>query len=150
MGWIVSNWVQRRAATEQNLRNSAEVWKRAQATIAEACDSFRQLYPTLGTISEIQPTSDVLLITLERGAAGKTDCNIRTLVSLEFLAGKPSIVVRLDHQNVREFPIGADSDHAFLVLQGNELVWDEFSRLTLEQAFFPSEPSSRSLLSCAS
>src|SRR5262249_39708183 len=140
MGWVVSNWVQRRAATEQNLRNAADIWKKVQATIAEACDSFRQHYPALGKISQTQPQTDVLLITIERGSVRTADCTIKSVVSIEFLAGRPSIVVTLDQGKIQEFPISADSDHAFLVIRGNELVWDEFSRLALEEVFFPPEP----------
>ena len=147
MGWIVSNWVQRRAATEQNLRNAADAWRKAQAAIAEACDSFRQHYSALGAISQAQQSSDVLTITIERGSTRTGDRTVTTVVSFEFRAGKPSIVVTVDQNKIQEFMIAADSDHAFLVMQGNELVWDEFSRLALEEAFFPSAParSSRKL-----
>ena len=147
MGWIVSNWVQRRAAREQNLRNAADAWRKAQAAIAEACDSFRQHYSDLGAISQAQQSSDVLTITIERGSTRTGDSTVTTLVSFEFRAGKPSIVVTVDQNKIQEFPIAADSDHAFLVMQGNELAWDEFSRLALEEAFFPSAPvrSSRKL-----
>jgi hypothetical protein len=59
------------------------------------------------------------------------------VVAFQSSAGKPSIVVTVDQNKVQEFPIAADSDHAFVVMQDNELFWDEFSRLALEEAFFP-------------
>src|SRR5215467_11846329 len=118
MGWIVSNWVQRRAAAEQNLRNVADAWRKAQVAIAEACDSFRQHYSELGAISQAQQSSDVLMITIERGSTRPGDRAVTTVVSFEFRAAKPSIVVTVDQNKMQEFMIAADSDHAFLVMQG--------------------------------
>src|SRR5512133_2850353 len=109
MGWSVSNWVQRRVATEQDLRNAANAWRKAQAAIAEACDSFRQHYSELGAISQAQQSSDVLMITIQRGSTRTGDRTVTTLVSFEFRAGKPSIVVTVDQNKIQEFPIAADS-----------------------------------------
>ena len=140
MGWLVSNWVQRRAATEQNLRNAADAWRNAQAAIADACDSFRHHYSKLGAVSQAQPSTDVFTITIEPCSNRTGDRTVTTVVAFQFFAGKPSIVVTVDQNKIQDFPIAADSDHAFLVMQGNELAWDEFSRLALEEAFFPSAP----------
>lgn len=140
MGWLVSNWVQRRAATEQNLRNAADAWRKAQAAVVEASDSFRQHYSELGAVSQAQPSTDVLMITIERGSISTGDRTDTTVVSFQFCSAKPSIVVTVDQTKIQEFWIAADSNHAFLVMQGNELAWDEFSRLALEEAFFPSAP----------
>ena len=54
----------------------------------------------------------------------------------EFEAEGPGITVTVAHRRVREFLIEADCDHAFITLQGRELLLDEFSRLALEDTFF--------------
>jgi hypothetical protein len=142
MGWILSNWVERRAAREQNLRNAADVWRKAQATIVEACDSLREYYADIATVTRTQQNGSVVRILIARTPAPALRAEKTTrasLVSVEFHPDKPSIVVNHDHGKALEFPIEADSDHAFLTLQGDEILLDEFSRFALEEVFFGQE-----------
>lgn len=142
MNWIVSNWVERRAATEQNLRNAADVWKRAQGVLAETCDSLARYYAGIASITRSQQNSDLITITITRGK-GYTPPNEHAygtdVVSIKFYSEHPNIIVTINGLETQEFSIAADSDHAFIELQGNELVLDEFSRLVLEKAFFCKE-----------
>lgn len=67
-------------------------------------------------------------------------------LSIEFQAQAPRILVIVDGETIREFVVEADSDHAFISFQGNEVILDEFSRLALEEFFFgPSIPARGSL-----
>jgi hypothetical protein len=111
----------------------------------EACDSLREYYADIATVTRTQQNGNVVRILIARNptTTPKGEKTSRTtLVSIEFQTGKPSIVVTLDRGKVLEFPIEADSDHAFLTLREDEILLDEFSRLALEDAFFGQEETS--------
>ena len=66
MSWIQNNWVERRAAKERYLRNAADVWRKAQAAIAEACDSLREHYAEVASVRRIKEKDDTVFITIVR------------------------------------------------------------------------------------
>ena len=139
MSLLLSNWVERRAARERNLKNANALWKKAQEAIAEACHSLNHYYSDVATLRRIKQDSNLVLLTITRVPSLVIDaCDAAgtEVVSIEFEAERPGIVVTAAHRRVREFLIEADSDHAFITLQGRELPLDEFSRLALEDAFF--------------
>jgi hypothetical protein len=138
MSWILSNWVERRAAREQHLRNAADVWKKAQGAVAEACDSLERHYPNVATLRRTDLKEHLLVVTITRTPSGSRKGEVaRTrVVEITFEAHKPQITITEDDNKTLEFPIEADSDHAFITLQGRELLPDEFSRFALEAAFF--------------
>jgi len=141
MSWILSNWVERRAAKDKNLRNAANVWTAVLAAIAEVCESLAKYYPHIAKVTWSRQNSAAVIITItQRGCSpAESDDEPRTEVLwLTFDAAKLHIRVARNDQS-KEFPICADSDHAFIALAGTELPLDEFSRLVLEEAFF-SEP----------
>lgn len=137
MSWIVSNWVERRAARERHLRNASELWRSAQASIAGACDSLHEYYADVATVRQTKQNDNAILIAitqtppLAKGQVLKTN-----LVSIEFEPEKAAISVAVDGMRTQEFPIDADPDHAFITRRGHEVLLDEFSRLALEEAFF--------------
>lgn len=139
MSLLLSNWVERRAAKERNLKNAIDVWKKAQETIAEACQSLNRHYPEIATLRRIKQDNNLVLLTITRVPSSlihACDTYGTEVVAVEFEAEKPGITVTVAHRRVREFLIEADCDHAFITLQGRELPLDEFSRLTLEDTFF--------------
>ncbi len=136
MSWIVRNWVERRAAKEQHLRNAGEVWKKAQAAIMEACDSLNEHYTRVAKIQRTQ-VNDRIVIKVMHQASGQPGSEPdATILSIEFDRDKRVITVMSEDNLLHEFGIQADSDHAFVTLKGIELLFDEFSRLALEQVFF--------------
>lgn len=139
MSLLLSNWVERRAAKERNLRNAIDLWKKAQEAIAEACHSLNHHYAGVATLRRIKQDNNLVLLTITRVASLIThasEISGTELVAVEFEAEIPGITVTAAHRRVREFQIEADCDHAFITLQGRELPLDEFSRLTLEDIFF--------------
>ena len=139
MSWILSNWVERRAARERNLKNAFDLWKKAQAAVGEACESLKEHYADAATIQRIKQNHDLLTITITRPPSSEMQVEETprtTLVAIAFQADERSITVTVDQGMAQEFLIDADSDHAFISLQGRELVLDEFSRIVLEEAFF--------------
>jgi len=143
MSWILSNWVERRAARERNLKNAVDVWRKVQAAIVEACESLKEYYADVATVATKQ-SHDLLTITITRPPTHEMqeDQELRsTVVVIAFHADKCKITVTVGQGTAQEFPIDADSDHGFISRQGQELQLDEFSRFALEQAFF-SEPES--------
>ena len=138
MNWPMKNWVERRAAREQNLRNAGGVWKRAQAAVMEACDSLGEHYATIAKIERTKQDGRVVIRIIPASLSGQRPQTELTtkVVSIEFDPGRPAIVVTIDDMLFQEFPIQADSDHAFITLNSSELLLDEFSRLALEKTFF--------------
>jgi hypothetical protein len=139
MSLLLSNWVERRAAKERNLRNAIDLWKKAQEAIAEACHSLNHHYPDVATLRRIKQDNNLVLLTITPVPSSvfhTCDAPRTEVVAVEFEAEKPGITVTVAHRRIREFLIEADSDHAFITLQGRELPLDEFSRLTLEETFF--------------
>jgi hypothetical protein len=138
---MLTNWVERRASREQHLANAAEVWRKAQAAVAHACDSLRRYYSAVATIRIMKQSTDELVIAISRSiSSGTTEAERAPagtcLVSLKFVAKSPQIVVTNDRGRHERFPIEADCDHAYLSFQGRELLYDEFSRVVLEDSFF--------------
>ena len=139
MSLLLSNWVERRAAKERNLRNAVDLWKKAQEAIAEACHSLNHYYSDVATLRRIRQDNNLVLFTITRGPSSfihACDTPGTEVVALEFESEKPGITLTVAHRRVREFLIEADCDHAFITLQGRELSLDEFSRLALEDTFF--------------
>lgn len=139
MSLLLSNWVERRAAKERNLRNALDLWKKAQAAIAESCHSLNHYYSDVATLRRIKQDSNLVLLTIARVPSPvfpACDTPDTEIVAIEFEAETPAITVTVAHRRVREFLIEADCDHAFISLQGRELPLDEFSRLALEDTFF--------------
>jgi hypothetical protein len=136
MSEIPSNWVERRAASEQSVKNAADVWKRAQATIAEACDSLRRHYSEIATVRRTNWNSNVVIVSITRAPGAALENHALSIVAIQFEADKPAITTKFANGRTREFPIEADSDHAFIAIERRELPFDEFSRLALEEAFF--------------
>jgi len=140
MTWMLTNWVERRASREQHLANAAEVWRKAQAAVSHASDSLRRYYSAVATIRVIKQSADELVIAISRSssggtterAAGASDC----LICLNFSSKNPQINVTSNRGRHERFPIEADCDHAYLSSQGRELLYDEFSRVVLEDSFF--------------
>jgi len=144
MGWILSNWVERRAAREQNLKNAVDVWKKAQAAVAEACESLKEHYSDVASIRRTKQNGHVVTITITRRPTSEMQTQetlAPRVVAMKFEPDKCEITVTVDDGTEQEFPIEADSDHAFLSLNGRELLLDEFSRFVLEEIFF-SRPES--------
>jgi hypothetical protein len=146
MSWILSNWVERRAARERNLKNAFDLWKKVQAAVGDACESLKEHYPDVATIQRTKQNGDLLTITITRPPKSEMQADETpraTVVTTAFQSDERSITVTVDHGMAREFLIEADSDHAFISLQGRELLLDEFSRIVLEEAFFtrPESPS---------
>jgi hypothetical protein len=146
MGWLLSNWVERRAAREQNLRSASEVWKKVQSALAATCDSLKKYYSGVATIQRTHLSNDVLAITVARKIPpGGETASATNVIVVEFQAQTPSIVATVDGDSIQEFAIKADSDHTFLTFEENEIVLDEFSQLVLEEVFFrPSVYAQRS------
>jgi hypothetical protein len=139
MGWILSNWVERRAAREQNLKNAVDVWKKAQGAVAEACESLKQHYGDLASIRRTKQNGHSVIITITRRLPPEMqrgETLTPRVVAMKFESDTRKITVTVDHETEREYPIEADPDHAFLSLKGRELLLDEFSRLALEDVFF--------------
>jgi hypothetical protein len=138
MSLLLSNWVERRAAKERNLRNALDLWKKAQEAITEACRSLNRYYSDVATLRRIKQDNNLVLLTITRAPSvfHESDTPGTEIVAIEFEAEKPGITVTIAHRRVREFLIEADCDHAFITLQGRELLLDEFSRLALEDTFF--------------
>jgi hypothetical protein len=140
--------VERRAAKEQNLRNAAEVWKKARGALAATCDSLSKHYSPIARVKHSQSNRNLITITITRShlSARRNQQAYRTsVVSIEFQPEQPTIIVTIDGVKTQEFPIAADSDHAFIALHGSELIPDEFSRLALEEVFFSqTEPAESS------
>jgi hypothetical protein len=138
MSWILSNWVERRASKERNLRNAVEVWEKAQRSIADACNSLREHYANVGTLRSLKQDTCALTITITKdGDSLKTPENSKiTVVSVTFQPNERTVSVATDSREIQEFVIEADCDHAFLTLDGSEILFDEFSRFVLEEAFF--------------
>ena len=143
MTWMLSNWVERRASKEQNLANAAEVWRKAQAAVTHASDSLRRHYSAVATIRVIKQGSDELVLAISKSTSpnpGLRSAEVGTcLVSLKFSREgpqSPQIVLTSNRGRQERFAIEADCDHAYLTSQGRELLYDEFSRLVLEDSFF--------------
>ena len=139
MSLLLSNWVERRAAKERNLRNALDLLKKAQAAIAEACHSLSHHYSEVASLQRIKQDNNLVLLTITRVPSSvfyACDTPGTEVIAIEFEAEKPSITVTVAHRRIREFLIEADCDHAFITLQGRELPLDEFSRLALEDTFF--------------
>ena len=134
---MVSNWVERRAAKERHLRNAIDLWNKVQATIAEVCHSLQTHFADVATVRR-GGQGNALTIAIARASPSLETGEIftTTLVSIEFKRDEPAITVSVDDMLTQEFPIDADSDHAFITLRGHELLLDEFSRLALEEVFF--------------
>jgi len=139
MSLLLSNWVERRAAKERNLKNAIDLWKKAQEAIAEACHSLNHHYPDVAILRRIKQDNNLVLLTITRPSSSAfRACEMpgTEVLAVEFEAETPGITVTVAHRRVREFLIEADCDHAFVTMQGRELPLDEFSRLTLEDTFF--------------
>ena len=140
MTWMLTNWVERRASREQHLANAAEVWRKAQVAVAHASDSLRRHYSAVAAIRIIKQSTDELVLAISPSASyGSTERSSEVgacLISLKFFPKNPQIVVTSNRGRQERFPIEADCDHAYLSLQGRELLYDEFSRVVLEDSFF--------------
>jgi hypothetical protein len=140
MTWMLTNWVERRASREQHLANAAEVWRKAQAAVAHASDSLRRHYSAVATIRIIKQSTDELVLAISRSTSpGSTEGGPELgtcCISLKFFPKSPQIVLTSNRGRQERFPIQADCDHAYLSLQGRELLYDEFSRVVLEDSFF--------------
>ena len=140
MTWMLTNWVERRASREQHLANAAEVWRKAQAAVAHASDSLRRHYSALATIRVIKQSTDELVLAISRSTSpgpGERDSEASTcLISLKFIPKSPQIVLTNNRGRQEKFSIEADCDHAYVSFQGRELLYDEFSRVVLEDSFF--------------
>ena len=140
MTWMLTNWVERRASREQHLANAAEVWRKAQTAVAHASDSLRRHYSAVATIRIVKQSTDELVLAVSRSASpGSTERGPEVgscLISLKFFPKGPQIMLTSNRGRQERFPIEADCDHAYLSLQGRELLYDEFSRLVLEDSFF--------------
>lgn len=148
MSLLLSNWVERRAAKERNLRNATDLWKKAQNAIAEACHSLNYHYSDVAILRRIKQDDNLVLLTITRipsSVIHACDASGTEVVAVEFEAEKPGITVTVAHRRVRDFLIEADCDHAFITIQGRELPLDEFTRLALEDTFF-TPPQLRYLL----
>ena len=144
MNWILSNWVERRAARERNLKNAVDVWRKAQDAIAEACESLNEHYADVAIVGRTEQNRNLLTITITRPATSEMQADETSrsrVIAIEFQADKCKIAVTVGQGTTQEFPIEADSDHTFISWQGQELQLDEFSRFALERAFF-GEPES--------
>lgn len=137
MNWILSNWVERRAAKDKHLKNAANVWTAAQSAVAEACASLAKYYPHVAEVtwSRQNTTAVIITITQQRHTPSLENPPSTEVLLLTFDVAKLHIRVTRNDQT-KEFPICADSDHAFIASAGVELLLDEFSRLILEEAFF--------------
>lgn len=139
MTWMLSNWVERRASQEEHLKNAIDVWMKAQGAILQASESLRKHYEDVASIRFVERsvTRMALEITSSRGRLGQKAGEVKTTVLvLEFVPEVPQIIVSSDRGKLQRFPIEADCDHAFINLCGREILFDEFSRCVLEEAFF--------------
>lgn len=140
MTWMLNNWVERRASQEDHLKNAIEVWMKAQGAILQATESLRKHYGEVASIRFVEKSMQrmVLEIIPSRGRTpGRKTGEVKTTVLLlEFVPEVPQIVVSSDRAKLQRFPIEADCDHAFINLRGREILFDEFSRCVLEEAFF--------------
>ena len=140
MTWMLSNWVERRASKEQHLANAIEVWRKAQAAVANASESLRRYYSSVATIRFVEQSSDEFVVAITRSTAAgaaEAEADVGTcVVSMKFLAKSPQILLTSNRGRKETFCIEADCDHAYLTLQGKELLYDEFSRVVLEDSFF--------------
>ena len=145
MTWMLSNWVERRASQEDHLKNAIEVWMKAQGAILQATESLRKYYGDIASIRFIDKSINrmVLEITPSGGRAPdrKSAEAKATVLLLEFVPEVPQIMVSSDRGKLQRFPIEADCDHAFINLRGREILFDEFSRCVLEEAFFNPAPA---------
>jgi hypothetical protein len=136
MSCMLNSWVERRAAKERYLRNAADVWRRAQAAIAEACDRLREHYSEVASVRRIKKNDDTVVITIARSRrSALVEYETVDVISIQFKPDAAGIAVKRGRSATLEFPIGADADDAFITWDGRELLLDEFSRLALEQAF---------------
>jgi len=144
-----SNWVERRAARDRHLRNASELWRSAQASIEEACDTLHQYYADVATVRRTRRNDNAVLLAVTQAAKSsiaKGEVLRTNLVSIEFKPEIAAISIDVNGTVTQEFPIDADPDHAFITLGGHEVLLDEFSRLALEEVFF--NPSTPKQLSC--
>jgi hypothetical protein len=137
MNWIVSNWVDRRAARERHLKNAAEVWRKAQGALADACASLNQHYADIGRIERTSQGAHLVIVTIRPATSdpNRDEMTMTKVLRIRFDPDKPKIAVIEDRKR-QDFPIDADCDHAFVTLEGRELLLDEFSRHALETTFF--------------
>ena len=140
MTWMLSNWVERRASQEDHLKNAIEVWLKAQGAILQATESLRKHYGDVASIRFIDKSMNRMALEItssrESAPARKTGEMKTTVLLLEFVPEAPQIVVSSDRGRLQRFPIEADCDHAFINLCGREILFDEFSKCVLEEAFF--------------
>ena len=139
MSWMVSNWIERRAARERHLRDASGVWRSAQASIEEACDTLHQYYADVAIVRRTKQNDNILLVAITqvgKSSTTRADALRTNLVSFEFRPEPPVISVAVNGIATQEFPIDADPDHAFITLSGHEVLLDDFSRFALEEAFF--------------
>ena len=140
MTWILSNWVERRASQEDHLKNAIDVWLKAQGAILQATESLRKHYGNVASIRFIEKSMNRMALEItssrESTPARKTEETKTTVLLLEFVPEVPQIVVSSDRGKHQRFPIEADCDHAFINLCGREILFDEFSKCVLEEAFF--------------
>jgi len=139
MNWLVSNWVERRAARDRHLRKTSELWRNAQLSIEEACATLHQHYADVATVRRTKQNENLVVIAVTqvaKSSTAKTQAPRTNLISIEFKPETPAVFVALNGLLTQEFPIDADPDHVFITLDGHEVLLDEFSRLALEEAFF--------------
>lgn len=128
---MLSNWVERRAARERNLKNASEVWGKACESITEACNSLRRLYPDLGHIRATMHGRNMLRIVV------RSDETLdEMLVSVEFRTGDLKIVATAGSERILEFVVDADCDHGFVAFKEREILFDELSQLIMEDVVF--------------
>jgi hypothetical protein len=135
----MDNWVERRALREQHIRNSAEVWQSARTAIDNCCNSFKLHFTDIANVTSQPQNGHRIVVGIHFPSTGWG-----RNVSIEFgndNKGAPRINVTVDDQAAKLFPIMANEEHAYISFGGKEVSFDEFSRLTLEEAFFkPRQP----------
>jgi hypothetical protein len=139
MTWILSNWVERRASRERHLRNGVDVWRKTQAALHEACESLNEHYSDIAVVRSTKQNPDVVTIAITRRASSEVNTGrapVQSVIAIKFDPDKCRITVTADNGMERKFPIEADCDHAFIFVEGREVLFDEFSQWALEEAFF--------------
>jgi hypothetical protein len=112
---MLNSWVERRAAKERYLRNAADVWRRAQAAIAEACDRLREHYSEVASVRRINKNDDTVVITIARSRrSALVEYETVDVISIQFKPDAAGIAVKRGRSATLEFPIGADADDAFI------------------------------------
>lgn len=129
------NWIDRKSAREQNLKQDPEVWNGATSAIHDAISTFNEKY---GKARVVPQNGYRILIEVEQqhefAHIYGADSTRRVVIILD--QAKLAITTKLDAEPARTFQIEADETHCFLKYAGKEINYDEFSKLALEDACF--------------